>query len=630
MDYAAVVIHVGIPPREVTLRLAFSSDTGDGHIVLYNRQHAALSGSYETLIDNVAGRDVVDFFGARWKALIVYAVRPESGPDHGYDGLWLLSPDTASLPMYAWERFSVTRHALRTFPAGTAAEAHPSCHIPIDIYGRPASTAHSATVLGLVANVTVTIGGDVVDGRYTLAISPDTHTTYLPTVLFQRYFEDRNMFSDDPATWPHLTFVHGDDCVLDVEPRSLLPLSTLSPGKTLPRERTFEVIMHQQIWADSRGELTLGESVVGYNALKVHPHTEDNHTIVLAGNVLWSCAALHVDQRQGTAFLSPNPQKRELTGLDGIFLLVLGMLYVRWKFAGMWLDVCKDARLYMVIITRLSLVGAAFIFVGKLIAYLVYLPALMQTADAADTTVIVFGAIADALYLLVSFTVIRDEWRPTIMQLARIPRFIRRVFSRHAALDAPRTAEEIPYIPKRLPYNHGRWDPRAHYGARSRNRDFVWVPTGFITMYMLLVDVTFASTIWFVVETTDDRLFADILLVLVFTVLVYQGFYNALLLVSVMVPMWNSEHSRPINRPAPWFALAAVIVMAVLVALFSVAVVIRNTIDRYSSQYQGAALNVVVFFYVTTILFLASVVAKRVIQQSLCPLTPASSTRSPY
>jgi len=528
--------------------------------------------------------------------------------DTEVDGLWLISPGDHTVPPGTWSQFFVGRHGFYSGSDATEVMSGKVCSSALVV-----TPEHPS--LGILDNVRVHVEGkgEVNEGYpYRLMIVPEQLTTYFPMALFQRYFDGHNIFADNPTEWPSLEIVSQDGCRFVWRGETLLPRSVMMPGGTnLPNEPVLRTLFNEKVQSDSEGEITLGHALRGYNSLKVHPHNNDNSTIIVGGNVLWASSALFIDQSEGSARLVSDAHLRHITILDALWLILLCVTYIRWKFAGSWLDSCEREDHFNVIVTRVSILTSVSLFTSKLASYLFYVPLLLPLHRKTDAFVIYAGLVVDIIVGVLILVSLRAEVLGAMRDTMRTARELW-LYLRGHVHSLP---SSMPVIKERLECSK-HWDPASVYGRKRQNRDFVWFDMDFYVFYVILIDIVFATTAWVTVTPFEDRLFADIIVFLAFSAAIYEVLYFMLLLATALfVP--RSKCALRLQ----FFALVPCAIASIGLVVFAGVCVIYRIIDDYSTMYEGRVLVFVTIFYILVLLFLASLMARSNLHSNIVALT---------
>lgn len=656
MDYPVVNVQIGIPPKDYRLRLLFDTTLyrdafpaglpcGDPHIVLFSKQVFVYSGSMVVLEANTCGSDVVDFGGARWLAHIAYS--PNNFLDEGTvigserrfamaDGVWILSPESCTLPNCTWSRFEASRHLFKALDepvvdAAAATHTHGHCSVHLD--------TNSTYGLAHHTNVEVRIGDVGVprpaQGGFRLAINPDAHTSYFPVELFQRYFNHHNLYRDNPERWEPIVLSvptsSGSTCDFTIDPVTILPLSILYPGHAPLRERYMELVFHDYIWVDTVGEMTLGKAVIGYNALKVHPQALDNTTIVLAGNLLWGNLQLGIDQATHRISISPYPHRREIRLADTFFLGFLALFYLRWLLSGMWLDTTVNGKSYRAILTHIGLLSsAAFLLFKAGVGYAMYLPELWPLVMHDRQVLLIIGVsiCGDVIAFLTIVLALRQSIKRAMQHHLKIVKnLLKYGLAHNPANHAP--SPKHPYIPKRLYYHHGQWEQRVHEFARIpvNKRFFVWSSVHFVAWYTLLFDVVFSTAVWLVAATSDEMLIRNVLSIITFTVLLYTSIYYVVFSLEAIRPMFERGRWPPLPAVVSAMGLATA---AIVIGFFTGFYIVKPIVGDYSSIYHGTALDVVILCYTMGLIFGATLMARHVFAVDIVPISQPTDSPDYY
>ncbi len=655
-DNLILMATIGRPSRTYRLKVAFDvNTTGSGYfapaqIVLF-RSHDLRdrSATYETVIVDYLGRDIVQIGGTRWRGLIASHTDPNESTCR-CDGYLVLRLDDPFLRTTAYlTQLQISRRGFHYDMSGkrlgmSLAKVECPLKWPPEAVALHAASSLIPSDVSVIGEISTAMYSGV---AYRLLIAPSSRTTYLPYGLFQHYFQGRNLYVDSPYDWPPLAFTLQDPNANDEErPDITLSISgyAMLPTKRSPSlidgsdgGRRFSLAEFDEGVAS--GELQMrGGVTLGFDALKVRPHDMDNTTVVIGGNVFWLCAGIQIIQGQSIddvrLSLVMEPTGPILSMVEAIVLIIVGLFYVYWKLVGFWIDVTADrwrryGRYYFTVVASTTFVCPslfALILYGSVFAYRWGSANTFSANQHVARTVAIAGwafwAFLFALMCLDRFRVSRAIYRTFWHIGTTCSRAWSQAWSNarvHRELD--RTSglgSSKPYIPY---YDHvkredrGRhagplWATPPRYEERKRNADFVWTPLPLTVLHDTFVDVLVVATLWLLVAPLDANTFVLLVLFSAHTFLLYASFHR--MFVFYFALSWPAVYWRrwpPRYVMLLWLVVATI---ATLTAWFTIDQIVLPLVDTASLIYGGStAAATIAASYVFALLFLAAATAQR-------------------
>ena len=677
LDHMHTELTIGLPGRTYQMRLVFSEHelrhTGRQtecpplpRIVLFADDVVYHSMSYETIAEDCQGRDAVDWMGMRWIGMIGFGARVRDD-DLECDGLFYVGPSFLSaLPSISPTAYVASRNAFDVqidlqaytdIDASAQASAlgkpipetlHPEpwtmdrppgvkplCTIDMDVdAGRVWDLCGHMTdsAIGVVSNV---YAGPLKDmtGPYNLCVAPDSVVSYVPGTLFRAYFHGKSILHDNARKWEDLVVEAAGvqaatSCRLTVRGGDMLPEYSISPGHgNLPTDRVLQSLtaaastrkLGAQPWM-REGANRIEHVSRGFDALKLHPHTKDEKTLIVGGNVLWSAAILGISPGDNHAQLVALSRGALPTIFDVVLVIALLFLYLRWKSSGRWTDTCDPPMLYYIVITKVSLVTSFAVFMAKPVVVILYLllaqhrpaayPAsilpIIWVGFAYDAFIIVLFAFFLRASLSDGFSHIREFQRRVLLVLFNEPRAVKENASILNGSKRPR----IPRRAKYRTYDHrsGKkrlWDPRQDYARDARNRHFVWLPSGLYILLSTALDVCMLTMLMLIGTATEDLLLVDIIIAIAYATFLFQVAYSWLTAVTFF--KWEVFRGCSTGRAADFLAVAHGAALLALSAVFGIEILFVPLVSRYSTLYEPLALRLALYFSFLTLLLVAGI-----------------------
>lgn len=354
VDYPIVSIQLGNPSKPYRLRVVFTSHVASvcdssAFVALFNAvgtlKHK--SSTFETLIPKVLGRDIIEVAGWRQWVSVAFTQQPnlmlapsDSEQGDSYEGLLCFNAASNVWPIH---QALINRHGIwiDTQESSLLLKDHGT-----SLLDRPASIDQAGNTSDLTLALQATLGCGWLNYRFRsqpasvkrvrLCIAPDIDDTLVPDSIFSDYFGDASIYEaqrNEPWDWAPLSFEHANSpkVALSIYGQHIMPLNDGVYALDLLRLKTNPA------------------AVVGGDTLKLLPHNGDNETVIVGGHALWSTTLLHLSwspsiSEETRVHLYTAPVEYVLTIWQAIALLLVGLLYIRWKLSRQSLDSGFDPK----------------------------------------------------------------------------------------------------------------------------------------------------------------------------------------------------------------------------------------------------------------------------------------------
>lgn len=657
-DDTVIVVGIGRPVITLRLRAVFSpalfnTSLHIGNVLLIDSSRVRLqSATYETIVPGRLGRDIIDVDGIRWLGLIDMAQRLPTATATAVKNAWIdgwIYVGSGSHAEGFWERAKITRHGIYWLPPLLGEEEEEEQNPLATTVITKQQAHHSCLAARYDVRPVAELEGRLLGTPVRVLIAPDHTMSYLPSQLFDAYFHDKNLHSDVPERWKPLDLELGESTLLTISGHILFPrqatemrTGTAYPG-ALGGKVVRAIVSVEGAMASSEGRSALVATASGMDNLKVMAHACDPDTVVLGGHVLWATSDLEFDYRKGLVRLVPNHTIVSLRLGDVLGLIGILLLYLRWKLGAFWIDRALDRRqptryLYYHVTTVDS-------YLAPIISQFFIVPLLLWRhwndiwhqlpEDRVEIYLASLGGLwfgANVVWLLVERAPLARAVQVTRKGMrcccgrrrsAFFSAFYEAFVQDEEEGDRSKSSKRPQHRPdesRRLEMAHrsSGLPPYAHDHA-----SFAWQRLALGQLRDSLLEATLLLSLWSVVAPLESEGFAYFFSAVLFSVVAFMAALRTLM--QLLLATTVSAEERPLVTT---LALGA---LAVGLLLLTVKVALRPAFESLSTVYTNndENLDVLVLFFVASLLFLALTAAPRIINAFSVPKEEEEDGRNP-